>query len=288
MNRTKKIVAYSLYVTGVTVFFLYMLFPSDTIRTYAEHIFAELSPGTALTIEWINPTVPPGIRFANASIQFEKETVVRFDHGHFVPAYLSMISSRPRGNFSAAVGNGMIDGTISVHSEKDDRTLSSRINLAAVDLGAIPILNGFYPANASGNLDGEIFYEASMHQGVQPNGNGSAIFTIAGLRVNLDEDILGMNQFLFSSVKAEAQMENGLISIKRLDMEGNQFSASGKGTLLMRYPIESSKIDLAGTIQLHPEIIRQFGALIPRHYLEKGEVPVRITGTLAAPRYMLR
>ena len=288
MNRTKKIVAYSLYVTGITVFFLYLLFPSDKIRTYTEHIVAELSPGTTLNIEHINPTVPPGFRFTNASIRFEQETIVRFDHGRFVPSYRSMISSRPTGNFSASVGNGMIDGTISVHSEKDDRTLSSRIYLAAVDLGEIPILNGLYPANVSGNLDGEIFYEASMHQGVQLNGNGSAVFNIAGLRVSLDEDILGINQFLFSSVKAEAQMENGHISIKRLDMEGSQFSASGSGTLLVRDPIESSKIDLAGTIQLHPEIIRQFGALIPRNYLEKGEVPVRITGTLAAPRYMLR
>ena len=288
MSKARKTAAYSLYILGVTLFSLYVLFPSDTLRTYTEHMVAEISPEITLDIQRIDPGIPPGIFFSNALIRLGEKPVVHFDQGRITPSYRSMAALRPSGNFSVQFAGGEMNGVIGARSGKGNRMLGGEVFLSGVDIGQIPLLGLLYPARFSGKLNGEIVYEAQAGEPERMDGNGSALLTVTGLEVELDDDLMGMGAFSFSRVSAEIEIKGGQIMINRFEMEGTQFSATGKGTLLPGQPFESSRINLTGAIQVHPELMRRFGSFIPRQHLRNGELPVRISGTLANPRYTLR
>lgn len=288
MSRIKKIVAYTLYITGATLFFLYFLFPSNTVKSYIEYRLAEISPEINVHIERIHPRIPPGFSFSNAYILFKDEAAIRIDSVDFKPGYLSMFTSEPRVKFTAALAGGEAVGVINMNSGADNGLIKTRINFEGVDLQAIPLLRSMYPGNFSGMTRGSIDYEASLPLTGNFPGKGNAMVDMVNVTVTLENNIPGLDTFSFSRVSADTNLENHRIAINRLDMEGSQFSAECKGALVMAQPVESSRIDLNGTVQIHPELIRSAGPLLPRQYVRDGRVSLRITGTLDNPRFSLR
>jgi type II secretion system protein N len=277
MSSVQKYIAYALYIIGVAVFFLYILFPSDTLKTYIEYKTAELSPGIGMHIEKINPGLPPGITFSNAHILFMDESVVRFDRGRLSPAFLSMFSAKPAVNFDAAVSGGQVDGRLA-GSLSGMPGIDARVQFSAIELQGLPILEKLYPARFSGTARGNVDY----------SGKGNATLNISGFRMDFDKSMMGIGHLDFSSINVEGEIEKDRMIVEKIEMTGSQFSATGNGTLTLRQPLEASRIDLSGSVEIHPQLIRSIGPLLPRQYLRDGKIPVRITGTLAQPQYLLR
>ena len=288
MDRVKKYAAYTLYIFGATVFFLYILFPVDTVKTYIESRAARVSPGMALYVESVRMGFPPGFFFSNAYILSGEEPVVRLDRGRFTPAYLTLISSKPAVNFTGEIAGGHAEGKISMQTGQDNRALATRIQFSAVDLQRLPVLETLYPGTFSGAAKGELDYQASMPAIGRSPGTGALMLEISGFRLDLDEDIMGLEYFDFSEITVEAQMANERLNVVQINLAGSQFSAKGNGTIDLRQPLESSRLDLEGTLEVHPPLMRHIGAFLPRQYRGDDTIPFRITGTMAHPRYSLR
>lgn len=288
MERVKKYAAYTLYIFGATVFFLYILFPVDTVKTYIESRAAEVSPGMDLYVESLSMGFPPGFFFSNAYILSEEEPVVRLDRGRFTPAYRSLFSSNPAVHFTGEMAGGHADGTISMQTGQDNSTLATRIRFSAVDLQRLPVLATLYPGTFSGAAQGELDYQASIGAMGRSPGAGALMLEISGFRLDLDEDIMGLEYFDFSEITVEAQMANGRLNVVQINLVGAQFSAKGNGTIDFRQPIESSRLNLEGTLEIHPPLMRRVGAFLPRQYRGDDTIPFRITGTMENPRYSLR
>lgn len=56
----KKIFLYSIYIAGITIFFLYYLFPSDIIKKYIISKAKEANPNISIKIDQVKPSFPPG------------------------------------------------------------------------------------------------------------------------------------------------------------------------------------------------------------------------------------
>ncbi len=288
MTRTKKIIAYVFFVTGATVFFLYVLFPSDTVKTYIEYSIAEISPDIDMHVEQLRPGLPPRLTVTNAYILFREDTAVRFDRMDCVPDYPSLVSSRPGFDFTAAVAGGRVEGTIHIHDDPENRSFITRMQFADVDLQGIPLLERIYSGGFSGTASGNINYTASLGGKGRNTAEGEAMVDINGVQINIENNLPGLDYLTFSRINADADLQNNQITINRFDMEGSQFSATGKGSLTLGRRVETSRVDLNSTVQVHPELIRSVGSLLPRQYLKDGRVSLRITGTLRQPRYSFR
>lgn len=288
MGRIKKIVAYTLYIIGITAFFLYILFPANTVKTYIEYKIADLSPGVSIDIAAINPGFPPGLSFSDADILYRDEPAVRMDSARFSPAYLSLLSAGPGVKFSAAIAKGKVDGAIIMQTSGENPSAITRMHFEDIDLKDVHLLSSLYPGRFSGLANGRLDYQGVASATSQPAGTGSAELTISGAKIDFENPLMGLDGLAFSRITADAEMKNDQVTINRMDMEGSQFSASGSGILSLRHPVASSRLDLEGVITLHPELMRSLGPLLPKQYLKNDEIAVRITGTVAEPRYSVR
>ncbi len=282
MTMIKKIAAYALYFTGVTVLFLYLLFPSDTVKNYIVYQFTGVAPDIGLHIERVRPALPPGLSFANTYILLKDETALRVESMAFSPDYLSLLSTEPVMNFTGTAAGGHISGTIRMLKGDGNRSFAARMHFADIDLQAVPLTGMIHPRSVSGLVRGDIDYAGPVP------GKGSATVEISGMQLTFEEIIPGLDSLAFSRVNASADLGQDRIAFNQIEMEGAQFSASGRGAITLRQPLESSGIDLRGTVQVHPELVRTMGPLLPRQYMREGRVPIRITGTLENPRYAFR
>lgn len=288
MSRIKKFIAYALFVTGAAVLFLYMLFPSDSVKTFIEYRLAEISPDIDVHIEKVHPGIPPRLSLTNAYVLFRDDMAVRLDRVDCTPDYPSLVSSRPGAGFTAFVAGGRLDGTIHVHESPSTRSMITRMQFSDVDLQAIPLLGTFYPGDLSGTARGNIDYEASLNSSGENTAKGSAVVELYGARINIENNLPGLDFLTFPRINVDADLQNNRITFNRIDMEGSQFSATGKGNLTIAPRVETSRVDLNGTVQIHPELIRSVGPLLPRQYIKDGKVSLRITGTVTQPRYSFR
>jgi len=289
MSRFKKYFAYVVYITGATLLFLYILFPSDTVKDYIEYRAGSVAPGITCYMENLAPAIPPGLLLSNMYILSEDESLVRLDSIRLSPAWRTFLSMEPGIRMTAAAAKGDIDGTVKMRGGGDNRMLIGNISASSIDLEDLFALELFFPAAFSGSLSATARYETAVRHIDRFEGTGHATVSISGFRMNPHESILGvLDRLEFSSMEAEMTVENDRVRIDRLDLSGQQVSAQGSGTVTLRFPMEASRINLEGTVELHPQMLSRFRPLLPGQYQRDGRIPVRITGTLERPRYAIR
>jgi len=68
MKISKKSLLYTVYIIGITGFFLYYLFPSDALKSYLAYRLSQANPDITVTIDRISPVIPPGINLHDVGI----------------------------------------------------------------------------------------------------------------------------------------------------------------------------------------------------------------------------
>ncbi len=289
MNRFRKYLAHILYILGATLLFLYILFPSETVKDYIEYRAGSIAPGFTCYIENLAPGIPPGLLLSNMYILSEDESLIRFDSIRLSPSWRTFLSMEPGIRLAAAAAKGDIHGTVRTRQSGDNRKLIGNIRASSIDLQDAFALELFFPAQFSGTLSATARYETPVKTFDRFEGKGHATVSISGFRMDPDESILGvLDRLAFSTMEAEMTVENDRVHIDRLNLAGQQVSAHGSGTVTLRFPMEASRINLEGTVELHPQMLSRFRPLLPRQYQGDGRIPVRITGTLDRPRYAIR
>jgi len=102
VTKTKKLFLYSLYVIFAGSFFIYYLFPSDTVREYLE---SKLNiPGSEfnISIAQVKPHFPPGLNLKTVGV-FHKNTLL-FDGSTWSPSP-NFTSTRPWSMNSVMIEN---------------------------------------------------------------------------------------------------------------------------------------------------------------------------------------
>ena len=289
MSRFKKYLVYSLCIFGATLLFLYILFPSDTVKDYIEYRAGSVAPGITCYMEDLSPGIPPGLLLSNIYILSEDESLIRFDTIRLSPAWRAFLSMESGIRMTGSAANGDIDGTVRVRRGGDNRMMIGDIRASSIDLQDLYALELFFPAAFSGTLSATARYETAVQDIDRFEGSGHATISISGFRMDPDESILGLlDRLEFSTMEAEMTVENDRVQIDRLNLAGQQVSAQGSGTVTLRFPMEASRLNLEGTVELHPQMLSRFRPLLPQQYQRDGRIPVRITGTLDRPRYAIR
>ena len=164
MKPTKKTLLYTAYIIGITVFFLYFLFPSEAIKNYVAYKISRVNPGIRVTIDRISPVLPPGIKLHDVGIAQGNKALIDLDSVKITPGLLSFFSSTKTARFKGRVKAGSVRGWAEVGSRSDQRTEKIEGTISGVQVQGIPALKRLTDHKISGNLGGDF-----MIAGTGPN-----------------------------------------------------------------------------------------------------------------------
>ncbi|MCF8110778.1 MAG: type II secretion system protein GspN [Desulfobacteraceae bacterium] len=287
MKNIKKWIAYILYILGLALVFLYLCFPADSFKRYAEHLAARAAPGVEASVEGLGPGFPPSMSAKKIEITYRGSDPVLFEHLEISPGYINFFIGKPFFNIRTEAAKGLIKGRIGIKGASEDggRQISLQMDINGLHMEALnPVFEKISGYTAQGGLEGKLEYSGSLDM----RGTGSAIFGVGEGTLNLNPPFYGIGKLEFSQGRAEMELKNRNLNISSFSINGRQFSLKGNGRVILSFPVEESRVNISSRITPHPALLKSIGNMIPEKYKRQGGIPMRITGTLRQSNYSFR
>ena len=269
MNILKnRILWFIIYGVAVTALFLYILFPSDIVKSRLESEVR--SPDFNLNIGSVRPSLPFGIKLQNPVIGYtaRKDTLFAAETLDIQPNWLSFLRKRTYINLSGKAYGGNFDGRIGLNSQnKSFPPPEGKMNFENLDLSRYGFLKMQMGREITGKVRGSINYD-NVTDNYQTANGAVELFLTKG-SYSLTEPFLGLNRIEYDSGEIKARLTNGSLIIEKLDIVSPQINCSLKGEINLAPALEQSRLNLTGTL----EIISK----------SKMKTNVNISGTLANP-----
>jgi type II secretion system protein N len=291
VRRLKKPVTYFVFVLTVTLFFLYICFPAQTVREYLEASAGRFAPAFSLKILDVLPDLPMGLRLNQARLSYKDEPAIplfKADTFVIMPSIRIVTSGRPVVRFDCQAYGGRMEGVIAFESLDFKGPLRFKVELAGIQLGQYQLIKKRLGRECSGVVGGSLQF---AFDGTNPfNGSGKGDISVTNGSVEFAEPFLGMTSVKFSQAHAQVVFEKRQLSVSGLNFEGSQINGAGKGTIVIDRDFARSNLDLTVAISPAPGFRRngQEGtadaARLFLKRLEENPFAVRIRGTISQPR----
>lgn len=287
MTKTIKIFVHALYYLLAGAFFLYYLFPSETIKGYIESNFNLLDLPLNLSILQVKPAFPPGINLKNARIKHQNSIIFDADTTKITPKLFTLMGDNPIFHVQSNANGGTINGRIYIDRLESSGQLKVDTQLSGVMIKNNPALNNLLNLKISGVLDGRIIYASKKLSADMIE----AALSVADCRIELLASFLNLKRFAFKSIKTGFSANTARVKIKECVFNGDQFDGSVSGSITLRNPSKDSKINLSGTLELHPEFLAVLSKSFPLNLfsakLKAGNrITFRLGGTLESPAFL--
>lgn len=285
MKNYRKWLGYILYVIVLVVLFLYVCFPSDSVKQYAQSLINRPAAGVEVVVGALGLGFPPSVVLNDIDVRYRGGDPVNLERINIVPAYLKLLRGARSFNIYGDAAGGQIQGNLALPgSSGDNANISARLDFRDLEIGSFHILETMGRGRAAGRMEGKIDYTGDL----SGSGAGEAQLVARKCRIQLDPAPFGVKELAFKEVQAEMEIEQRRLTISRFSLDGTQFSGTGSGTLRLSAPIEKSRMNLSAEMTLHPPLLRSIGGMLPKKYTRKDVLPVRITGTLGRPGFSVR
>ncbi|MDY6792011.1 MAG: type II secretion system protein GspN [Thermodesulfobacteriota bacterium] len=292
MNKTKKILLYISYIIAALIFFLYILFPSDTVKTYIEHQLSGIHPDVSISINTISPAFPPGVRLNNVSFYYIRSLLLDAETIKIVPGFLSLLSSKKAFSFKGVAGDGIIKGRGNIGDNAGHIKIDA--DLTGIQLKDIPAVQ--IPAGSnkeiykiSGILDGKVTYS---------NNKGSdrimeATLGISDCNIKFNKPVFNHGTFTFNKIEADLTTVNKRLQLKSCIIEGHQINANISGSAVVKKSFGSSVLNLKGKIELKPFFFESMkenllASLFPEKMSGSRSFSFKVGGTIDHPEYTVK
>ena len=287
IKPSKKTLLYTAYIIGITVIFLYYLFPSDAVRDYVIYEIARGNPGVRVTINRVSPVLPPGIKLHDVGIAHRNRAMVDLDNVKITPGLLSLFSSTKTARFKGRVHGGTVNGWAQVDSRENQQAEKIIGTLSGIRVQGIPALKHLGAYKISGNLGGDF---TIGNTGSSRSMTGKLI--LADCRIDFDQPIIGQSSLRFKSINADLVLNKGTLVIKNFSARGKQLNADISGTIALNRGGRGNVLNLNGSVTPHHGFMAKIGNSIPADLLQqkkagKTTISFIIGGTLEAPDFRL-
>jgi type II secretion system protein N len=287
MKLSKKTLLYTAYVVGITAFFLYLLFPSDTVRLYLAHQLSQGNPDVTVNIDRVRPVLPPGIKLHDIDIAYRNMVLFNFDNLKIMPSLLSLFSSTTNLKFKGQVYNGSFNGRAELDDRNQNRSLKIDGKISGVQLREIESLQQMSAHKISGALGGD-FVLADRG----PNRSLTGKLVMSDCQVELEEAVFNQKSLAFKNVNAELMLNNNTLNIKQCNASGNQLDVSISGTILLNPNSGKNTLNLTGSLTPHHALLAKIEKSFPIDLLRKNKsgnsaISFKIDGTLDQPGFSL-
>jgi type II secretion system protein N len=250
--KTKKWITYTIYGILITLLFLYLRFPSDSVANYIKSTIAAGNPDVVLSFDSATPSLPPGISLSNIEISFRNkpDLIFRTDTLKIRPALTRLLS----GKLSLFLNTDSYGGKIRTDVDFANRfSTEGPVNInngfSNINLGKCSCLQAATGRRISGILSGTLSYTGRLDR--ITNGAGSAKFSLLDGSMQLLREIFGLGELDFDKMDADITLKNRTLKITSLEMTGKQFSGSFSGNIFLRENIMRSRLSIKGNIKIH-------------------------------------
>ena len=264
----KKALWFTLYGIFITVVFLYLLFPSDIVRSRLEE--AVSSSGFILKMETLRPSLPLGLKLKNITINSDSSADIYFQ-GDLLDLQLNPLSFFQKHTYLGLSGKaygGKFDGRVGLDSlSKMYPPKEGNLKLQNIDLGKSAFIKTLLGNEITGRAKGNL--SCISAQEISGKGSGTIELFLTKGTYLLAEPFLGLKQIEFDRGEIKAQFKNGSMKLEKLEIAGNQIKFFLKGEIMLADDFKLSQLNLTGVM----EILGQ----------NKAKMNVTIGGTLANP-----
>ncbi|MBW1889087.1 MAG: type II secretion system protein GspN [Deltaproteobacteria bacterium] len=289
MKRIRRWVLYPGYVLGITVLFLYVLFPSDAAKEYISGYLGKQYPGYTVTMETVKPVFPLGLKFDSVSIAYRGDTWADLEHLRVRPRYLSIFGSEKTIRFTGRAYGGKVSGTIDLQPAQPSYRVKASAELTGIRLEDHNYLQTFFGRKIAGVLHSTIGYSSEKAAA----GRLNVSMQVVDGEVGLTNPVLNISNVDFERVDAELIVDKRSLKLKRCEITGSQVDGSVSGVILFRKPIGRSRLEFKGTVLPHHLLMASLNKVLPKSLLpskkagDKG-YPVKLYGTIEKPKFSLR
>jgi type II secretion system protein N len=289
MKNTTKYILYGCYTLVTVIFFLYYLFPSETARALIVQEFEKIHPQVHVSTDHVRPTFPPGLKLQPLTLEFEQTPLLRSNYLIVEPDLFSWIGAQKSLNFNGTIGTGEYNGRAELTAETKRPQNTVWLNLKAVPLETLAILEQLPLFKAAGDMNAYVDYDSRKGAG----GTAKINLDITPVRIVLDSPVAGIEQIEFSQLQAEVIVTPRMLQISRCEATGAQLEGKVSGSVIFRQPLESSRVTLSCTLKPQPAFAAEhkndmIGGLLASSTAQKRGIVLLISGTLDNPRYVVR
>ena len=263
----KKMLWFIGYGMFITLAFLYLLFPSELVKSRLEDSIN--SGDFMIKSESLYPAIPLGIKLKNVTLSSPAQESVLFQ-GKLLDLQFNMLSIFRKNTyigFSGFAYDGSFDGRAGLISlSKAYPPVEVILSFDNVDMGNYPLVKG-YPGKAfTGRASGTLNY---ITDEATKSTSGSLTLFLKKGSCPLAEPFLGVTKIDFDRGEIQAQLKGGIIKLEKLETFGPQVNCLFKGEIIPAADFRNSQINLNGTIEI----------------LGKDKVVMKVTigGTLTNP-----
>ncbi|RPJ82545.1 MAG: type II secretion system protein GspN, partial [Deltaproteobacteria bacterium] len=139
MGKTNTRLLYAAYIIGVSIFFLYYLFPSKVFSDYLKSKIEQVAPDFSITIENVRPVFPIGLKFVNLSVENKGIPVFDAQRLTVTPGFLSLFTGRVAVDIDCEAYQGAIEATLDFRG-KDFMVSDADVEFNHVQIGDILFL----------------------------------------------------------------------------------------------------------------------------------------------------
>jgi type II secretion system protein N len=285
LKISKNRILFGAYIIIITVFFLYYLFPSESVKDYCAYRLSQISPDTRIDIKDIKPAFPPGLRLFHVDLYHLEQTIGSIDRIKINPKLLTLFGRDTGLSFSGKAYTGKFHGTAEIASNSPMHRVLIETTFSGIQVKEIVAIRRFTDFQISGVLAGKLAYKTDIR-----NQTLRSSIRLSNCKVGLDIPLLKLASLTFKDVTAELLMNNQTLNIQKCRAQGNQMDASISGTITHNLSTGERILDLSGTlIPQHAFLAELKNSLAVNLFkADKSDdqgFAFKINGTLDAPEF---
>jgi type II secretion system protein N len=287
MKISKISLLYTVYIIGITGFFLYYLFPSDTLKTYLAYRLSQGNPDITVTIERVSPVIPPGINLHGVGIIHQNNALVDLASLKLMPGILSLFSDKSTVNFKGRVNAGTFSGRAELDDNSGGQKVKCDGRISGIQMQGIPALQRLPADKISGVLNGNFTYADAG-----PNRSLEGKLTLSQCRIELSEAVFNLKSLEFRDIDADLILKNDTLTIKHTSAKGNQLDADLTGTIGLTGQTGKDALNLTVSVTPHHLLLAKIEKILPMDSLRKKKagkaaISFKIDGTMDEPGFSL-
>lgn len=285
----KKRLSYIFFGIVVAVFFLYYLFPKETVKDYFDFQVYRHNPDFRLSMDDLRLSYPPYITVSDVTLYHLQKPIITVPSARIRPGWATIFDQGTITAFKGTIHEGRFSGRIAREGDEAKASIAAMVDLDGIQLEDIDGLRLIPKVSLSGRVTGNV-----RHQNDGPSfGQGQAELTFSDCLFQLADAPLDIKSLSFSRIELELVIQDRKLSVKRLEMTGTQLNARFDGEVALTYPLNRSRLNLKGTVQLHAEFMAGLkkkipAPLWPNKQSPQNGLPISISGTVQNPRLGIR
>lgn len=277
-----------LYIIGAVIFFLYVLFPSETLKQYIAHRLTQGNPSVKVTIDQLRASLPPGVKLYDVTVSHRNEAIVGLDSLKITPSIFSILGANKRMAFIGDAYSGRIKGTAEIDEETQPQNIELDAELSEVQIQRISTLRSFIEHKLSGQLNGTVIFKNSGR-----NQTATGNFSITDGRIDFSQPVLNQKFLAFKDIDADLVLKNQKLLIKKCSLKGSQMDATISGTISIDNRTGNNRLNINGTMKPHHVLLASLGKNVPVNLMPRGKAggkgfSFKIKGSLEAPVFSIK